>query len=231
MELSWRKILAGTVLFLAVLSLPSFLEHFQFFISGQFEAIMKKNRWDLVLLNIIGFLLFLIPLNYRRKTDWKSYGIYTAFIVSLFVEMYGIPLTVFLGSSFIGAPAGYEAGYVLTLNAIGISLGLTPWMLTGLVITLLGMAIVAAGWATIYRTNEELTTSGIYGYSRHPQYVGIILISVGWFIGWPTPLTTLLLPILVYTYYKLSLEEEKEMMDVVGERRYREYMEKVPRYL
>lgn len=230
MKLGWRKILAATLILLALISLPSFLEHFQFFISGQFEAIMKKNRWDLVLLNIVGFLLFLIPLNYRRKTDWKSYGIYTAFIVSLFVEMYGIPLTVFLGSSFIG-PASYEASYVLTLNSIGINFGLTLWMLIGLIITLIGMAIVTAGWTTIYRTEEELTTSGIYGHSRHPQYVGIVLISLGWFIGWPTPLTTLLLPILVYTYYKLSLEEEKEMMDAVGEQRYREYMEKVPRFL
>lgn len=93
------------------------------------------------------------------------------------------------------------------------------------------MAILTFGWITIYRTDKELVDTGIYSYSRHPQYIGILLIVVGWFIGWPTPLATLILPILVYTYYNLALEEEQEVAEEIGEQKYEEYRQKVPRFI
>ena len=71
-ETTRRNILLWTIGFLGIISIPSFLDHYLFFLSGQVEYIVGKNRWDLVLLNIVGFLLFLIPLRYRRKADWKS---------------------------------------------------------------------------------------------------------------------------------------------------------------
>lgn len=229
-EISRRNILLGVVGFLGLLSVPSFVDHYLYFIGGQVERIAFQNRWDLVLLNVAGFLLFLIPLQFRRKADWKSFSIYSAFIISLFVEMYGIPLTVYLSSASMFSAAPPETVWY-SFRLLGESFWLTPWMMAGLLATLAGMAIVVAGWTTIYRSDEELVESGIYSYSRHPQYVGITLIAVGWFIGWPTILTTLLLPLLVYTYYDLSYREEKEVAQEIGEEKYSEYKQETRMFI
>jgi len=229
-KLSRRNIVIGIIGFLGLISIPSFLDHYIYFLTGQIESIAKQGRWDLVALNIIGFLLFLIPLNYRRKADWKSMGIYSAFIVSLFVEMYGVPLGIYLSTPALTGFASSQ-NVVFSLFVFGWGFDLTLWMLIGLIITSIGMGILALGWATIYRTDKELVDTGIYSYSRHPQYIGIILIVVGWFIGWPTPLATVILPLLVYTYYKLALKEEKEVSEELGKRKYQSYKEEVPRFI
>jgi len=223
-----RKALAATALLLGIISLPSFLDHYIAFITGQVESIVIQGRWDIAALNIIGFLLFLIPLNYRKKTDWSSLGIYTAFIVSLFIEMYGIPLTVYLTSAL--SSTGFQPNYIVTFMLLGQSFGMSFWMLTGLIITILGMAIVGIGWFQLYTSEDELVSSGVYSYSRHPQYIGISLVALGWFIGWPTLLTTAMLPLLIYTYYKLCLKEEKEVEKELGQS-YAEYMKETPRFL
>lgn len=227
MDADIRSFIAGALTVLAVISLPSFARHFSYLMTPQIQEIAIQRRWDLVALNIIGFLLFLLPLQYRRKTDWKHLGVYSAFIVSLFVEMYGVPLAVFLSAPSIASSIP-EPSYLLTFELLNQSFGLSRWMVFGVVVTLTGMALVALGWYTIYKNRDGLVTSGIYNYSRHPQYLGIIMIALGWFIGWPTPLTAVILPILIYVYYRTAKEEEGEVMEELGEEKYREYMENTP---
>lgn len=229
-QLSRRNIILGVIGFISLISIPSFLDHYIYFLTGQIESIAKQGRWDLVALNIVGFLLFLIPLNYRRKADWKSMGIYSAFIVSLFIEMYGVPLGIYLSTPALADFTGAQ-DVVFSLFVFGWGFDLTLWMVVGVIITSIGIGVLTLGWITIYRTKKELVDTGIYGYSRHPQYIGIILIVVGWFIGWPTPLATLILPILIYTYYKLALKEEQEVSEEIGEQKYQSYREKVPRFI
>lgn len=226
LSLNRRKILFTLLSLAAIVSLPSFYQHLRFFLSGQIQFFMKQNAWLLVFGSIAFFLLFLIPLKFRRKADWRSAGIYTAFLISLFIEMYGLPLTVYLSSAFITMPSSSQIPAFL-FNFAGFAVNL--WMLIGLVITGIGSLIVAIGWYTIYNA-EGLAQEGIYKYSRHPQYLGIILITFGWFIGWPTPLTAAIMPILVYEYLRLSKEEEQEALDEFGDR-YREYMAKTPRFI
>lgn len=227
-----RSFFFGTLTGLALLTFPSFLNHLMYFLSGQARLIIFQGKWDIVALSIIGFLAFLIPLNYRKKADWRSMGIYSAFIVSLFIEMYGVPLTIYMSSAAFGmfSPAQVP-NTVFTFSAIGYTFAMNLWMVIGAVITAVGMGIVAWGWSTIYRTDKDLVQTGIYSYSRHPQYLGIILIAVGWFIGWPTLLTAFMLPIVVYEYVRLSYSEEEEVAEEIGEEKYAKYREKTPMFI
>ncbi len=215
--------------------LPSFIRYASGFITGQIESVVIQNRWDFVGLNILLFLIFLIPLNFRKKVNWKSMGVYTAFVVSLFVEMYGIPLTIYFSSAAIstgGAQTVHDP--ILTFTILGQTFSMTFWKMIGAAITITGMLTVIVGWSTLYRKRQtvDIVTSGIYKYSRHPQYLGLILISFGWFIHWPTLLTLGMLPVLIYFYYKLTLEEEKELKEEFQDfKKYEQYRKETPRFI
>ncbi|MGF7117302.1 protein-S-isoprenylcysteine O-methyltransferase Ste14 [Methanobacterium oryzae] len=104
-------------------------------------------------------------------------------------------------------------------------------MTYGAILMLIGMFIIIIGWIKLYRSTKKdgLVTDGIYAYSRHPQYLGFILIILGWFFGWPTIITLVLAPILIYKYIKVCKTEEKEISKEFPE--YKEYKENVPLFI
>jgi len=163
-------------------------------------------------------------------------SIYTAFIISLFVEMYGIPLTIYLTSTVAISAGEAQTAQdpIITFTILGQTLSLTFWKIIGTIISILGMLTIIVGWATLYnkRQKVDLVTSGIYRYSRHPQYLGIILISLGWFVHWPTLLTLGMLPILIYFYYRLTEKEEEELIGEFKDlTKYEKYRNNTPRFL
>ena len=235
-----RRIALVAVALATLVALPSFLRHAVWLSLGQANRLVIQGRWDIVALNIGVFLAVLLPLAFgmRWKVDWgsrsKSLGVYAAFIVSMFVEMYGVPLSFYLTSAALSEPAtvGYQPEFVVSFTAFGQGFSMTPWKLVGAAITTVGIVLVAVGWASLYRTDEEVKTDGLYAYSRHPQYVGIILVVFGWFVHWPTFLTMALLPVLVYFYYKLALKEEEEVREVISDAsKYDAYSEGTPRFV
>lgn len=208
----------------------SFVAHVTYFLSGDVARDVIMNDWKMVALHILVFLSFLVFLSMRKRLDWSpahvgGVGVYAAFIVSLFVEMYGVPLTIFLGQGLISAPP-QPPSYIGVVTVLGTTLAFNLWMVIGAVITFLGMVVVLAGWWQVY-TADGLVTTGLYRYSRNPQYLGILLIAAGWVIGWPSLLTLVMFPILVAAYIHLCQTEHREMREMYGDE-YVSYAEQVP---
>jgi protein-S-isoprenylcysteine O-methyltransferase Ste14 len=208
-----------------------FAIQFRTHFTGTLLDITIKDQWLLVVLNIVLFLSFLLPLSFRRKINWKEYGLITAFFVSLFVEMYGIPLTVFFASEYIaGSSASDAPGSVINFEFLGVDISMSLGMVYGTILMTIGMALIIIGWITLYKNlqEDEIVTKGIYAHSRHPQYLGFILIVIGWLAGWPTILTVIFAPILIFMYIRVSRKEEEELS---GNEAYAEYRKEVPFFL
>ncbi|MFC1769414.1 hypothetical protein ACFLZX_06665, partial [Nanoarchaeota archaeon] len=100
-----HKNLPIRILFVIILVIPfiflgEFYTHFEYYLSGSIFKNIVQNDWKLVILNIAVFTAFLIPLSFRRKVKWSEYGLVGAFFISLFVEMYGIPLSILFASKY-----------------------------------------------------------------------------------------------------------------------------------
>lgn len=228
-----RNLHARLLLFVPVLVIAlrwrSFVNHVTYFLSGEVSRTLIQGNWWLVAVNVLLFLGFLLFLNVRRSMDWSpahvgGIGVYAAFIVSLFVEMYGIPLTIFLGSGLVGGAE--PPAVIFTLALPGVTLAMNMWMVFGAVITGIGILLVAVGWWQVY-TSAGLVRHGLYRYSRNPQYLGLILIAFGWMIHWPTILTVLLFPVLSYAYYRLAKREQDDLSQEYGDE-FHTYADQVP---
>jgi len=194
------------------------------------------GNWLLVLFNIVLFLYFIkAAFRPRTKTDWTTYRTFGAFIVALFAEMYGFPLTIYLltsyfGSNFLGLDFTHNSGHLLN-DLLGLKgdAHFSPIHILSNVFIIGGLILLSNAWSTLYQASKKgvLSTSGAYRYLRHPQYFAFILIIIGFLLQWPTLITLIMAPILIVRYVALAKIEERQMLSKFGHV-YREYRSKTP---
>ena len=195
--------------------------------------------WILVAINSVIFIVFAASFFHpRTRRDCRVMGAYSAFIVALFTEMYGFPLTIYvlsgwLGSSFPALVPTHAGGHLLN-DLIGWQGDphLSPFHLASYLVMGAGFIVLAKAWPVLWKAQREnhLATTGPYGRVRHPQYLGFLLIMAGFLLQWPTLLTLLMFPILVLAYTRLAISEERELRAQFGTQ-YEQYAAKTPRFI
>jgi len=176
--------------------------------------------WPLVVVNSAVFILFGLSFTHpRTRRDWRSFGAFAAFVVALFTEMYGFPLTIYLLSGWLGRRfpgvdlLSHDAGHLpATLLGWKGDPHLSPLHLVSGGMIAGGFILLAAAWRVLYAAQRSrgLATTGPYARVRHPQYLGFIVIMLGFLLQWPTLLTLAMFPILVLMYVRLARREERE---------------------
>lgn len=192
--------------------------------------------WPLVLFNAGLFTFFVLSfLKPKRQWEWRSMGTFSAFTVALFTEMYGFPLTIYLLTTVLGSKYPAINPFVHSNgNLWAVFLGRAPYvsellMFLGGAAILAGLILMGRAWRQIYQAKGELVTSGLYGLVRHPQYSALFLLTTGFLIQWPTIITLIMWPVLMFMYYRLARREEKEMETHFGDR-YTAYRQRVPMF-
>jgi protein-S-isoprenylcysteine O-methyltransferase Ste14 len=196
--------------------------------------------WSLVIINSAIFIIFAFSFTKpKTKKDWRSLGMFSAFIVALFTEMYGFPLTIYLLSGWLtqNYPGvdflSHENGHLWhTILGLGGNAHFDILHILSTVFIILGFWLLASSWNVLYKSQKEgtLASTGTYSYIRHPQYLAFIIIMFGFLLQWPTLPTLVMFPILIYIYIRLARREEEDALAMFNEE-YRDYIKKTPAFI
>jgi protein-S-isoprenylcysteine O-methyltransferase Ste14 len=198
------------------------------------ETFNHSGYWGTALIVIVlvswFFYRHFAPRNWR---EWAGAGTVQAFIIALYAEMYGFPLTVYLLVRFFGLDSQYiSASLWSTLVGMG-ETGMMVAMLLGYGLAIIGIGIFIRGWRQVHKARGEarLVTDGLYGHVRHPQYTGLFIALFGeGVVHWPTLFSIGLFPVIVFVYSRLARREERQMLARFGET-YRAYRRHVPMFV
>ena len=204
------------------------------------SAIPGYGLWTLAILNAAFFIFFAWsfykPLNAR---DWRSFGLFSAFIVALFAEMYGFPLTLFLLSGWLSSQfpqvnwLTHDAGHILEMMfGWRMNPHFGPFHIASFALIGGGFWLLSVAWPVLYRAQRDgrVAREGPYARIRHPQYVAFVMILLGFLLQWPTLLTLVMFPILVAMYGRLAVTEEREMRERFGAE-FDAYAARTPRFV
>ncbi len=196
--------------------------------------------WSLVIINSLVFIVFAFSFaGPKSARDWRSFGAFSAFLVALFTEMYGFPLTIYLLSGWLQSRypeidfMDHDAGHLLeVMFGWGGDPHFGLFHVASYLLIFAGFVLLAKSWGILYEAQRrgEIAASGPYAYVRHPQYLGFIAIMVGFLLQWPTLLTLAMFPVLLYMYLRLARREEREAVARFSDE-YRRYMDNVPGFI
>tara|TARA_R110002072_G_scaffold6717_22_gene38500 strand:+ start:408 stop:1058 length:651 start_codon:yes stop_codon:yes gene_type:complete len=196
--------------------------------------------WFFALLNAAIFIMFAFSFFKPQTTrDWRSFGAFSAFLVALFSEMYGFPLTIYLLSGWLQTnyPGvdwfSHDAGHLPEmLFGWKANPHFGPFHMISFVLIGIGFWMISAAWRVLYQAQRSgaLATSGPYARVRHPQYAGFVLVLTGFLFQWPTLLTLAMYPVLIWMYVRLARAEERETRATFGTQ-FDAYAARVPAFI
>ena len=182
--------------------------------------------WPLVLINSSVFIIFAFSFTKpKSRRDWRSFGAFSAFVIALFAEMYGFPLTIYLFSGWLSSRfpqadlLSHNAGHLwATLLGFEGNPHLNPIHILSYLLIVAGFVVLSGSWKVLYAAQRggQLADTGPYARIRHPQYAGFMLIMLGFLVQWPTLVTLAMFPILVTMYVRLAKREERESRQAFG---------------
>jgi protein-S-isoprenylcysteine O-methyltransferase Ste14 len=196
--------------------------------------------WSLVIVNSLVFIIFAFSFAKPQSgRDWRSFGAFSSFLVALFAEMYGYPLTIYLLSGWLGTKfpgvdlLSHDAGHLLeVMFGWRANPHFGPFHLLSAIFIGGGFWLLSSAWSVLYASQRAgtLAQTGAYARIRHPQYVAFVLIMFGFLLQWPTVLTLVMFPILCAMYVHLSITEEREAAASFGTE-WERYANRTPRFL
>ena len=198
------------------------------------------NGWLVVIYILLVSVFLLGILRPRRKVEWKSAGVAQAWVMALYAEMYGVPLTAYFVMAWVGrTQADAENHFNGHLWPIIFSVPEAYLRPTQIWLTFIGQLLIVSGgllavigWREIHRAvaSNSLAQTGLYHFIRHPQYTGFYLFLIGSVINWPTLLTFFTLPVLCWVYRRLAIAEEQDALETFGTD-YQKYMQRTGRFV
>lgn len=204
------------------------------------DAIPAYGLWGLVILNSVIFIGFAFSFfKPQTKSDWRTFSAFSAFILALFVEMYGFPLSIYLFSGWLATHypgvdlLSHDNGHLLH-TLLGMK-GDPHWDVFHILSNVFifgGFIMLSYAWDTLWKAqrSHQLAQTGLYARIRHPQYVAFILIMLGFLLQWPTLPTLVMFPVLVFMYLRLSIKEEAVAEAEFGDV-YRRWAAVTPRFI
>ena len=203
-------------------------------------SIPAYGLWSLVIINSLIFIIFVFSFTKPKTSrDWRSFSAFSAFIVALFTEMYGFPLTIYLLSGWLTKrfPGmdifSHDMGH-LWENLFGLRSNphFGPFHVISNILIIIGFILLVSAWKVLYRAqrNHQLAASGPYASIRHPQYTGFMMIMLGFLFQWPTLITLAMFPVLVWMYIRLARREEQDAKKEFGGA-WEEYAHQTPGFI
>lgn len=205
-----------------------------------YADIPAYGLWGLVILNSVIFVGFAFSFfKPQTKTDWRTFSAFSAFIIALFIEMYGFPLTIFLFSGWLATHypgtdfLNHDNSHLLhTLFGLKGDPHFDFLHILSNILIFGGFITLSYSWHVLWsaQRHHKLATAGIYAHVRHPQYLAFIAIMLGFLFQWPTLPTVVMFPILAFVYVRLALREEKVIEAEFGDA-YRRWAAVTPRFI